>query len=455
MLRIVHASLIMFCLPLMSLTAVASKIVSDETIAKQLALTEHFKLSNGVNVYYRQIPNSDILQLNFAYDYGYADQSPDEKAIFTIMSATMSQSAGGWSKNRLFKLQETYSATINCSNGIELSYCSLTTINDYWDQILPAFTAIIKKPSFMEEDIKLAMAANTAEVLDKTQNPETYSNEVVNKVFYGENHPYYITTEKYLRQLKGLKRPQLVALHQKINNAYLNSIVIVGSLPTARLKKDLEKSFGDIPSKKIETKTAEPPAFVSNMVAFEHREIPTSYIKIKYNIPGILDADNLKARLMLSILSQELESELRTKHSLSYAAYAFGISYQVGIGVISVSTSKPKEAFEAIVRVIRSLKQRSFSNREIEEYKMEFATSYFLTLEGHDSLAGALTNAIHYFKDPGQLYNLPKKLESITAKDVEKMIKTYLNNFRIGVVYDKEKFKGKWAKELNKATKSK
>ena len=100
--------------------------------------------------------------------------------------------------------------------------------------------------------------------------------------------------------------------------------------------------------------------------------------------------------------------------------------------------------------VVKSFKELGVTQEELNEYRNIFTTSYFLTLESHGSLAGALSSFQFYFGDAKKLYDLPQKISAVTPADIQRIARDVLKNFRIGVVYDKEKFETKWLDVLTK-----
>lgn len=436
-------------------TLLAVSLVSDDTIKKQKALTQEFALPNGIPVVYYEIANSDILQVNVSFAYGLRDISArNDKAALGLMYQLMPMGAAGFPKAKIFELMEKYSSAITCGGGVELSTCSFTTVNDYWPELLPLFTAVVTVPSFTEEDVKLERDRKIADLKSEMQEPGTYVNEVVNNVFYGGGHPYRLSMLESVAALPRTESKILKPLHAQALNAARMRIVVVGSMPTERLKSDLTKAFGAIPKAAFTPVAVAPPVFNAKQVfELEDRKIPTAYIRLKINTPGIAAKDSVATRLMFSILDEELGNEIRTRRSLSYAVYANTLDYELGVGVITASTSKPKETLAAMHEVINHLKQRTLTPAELEEYKTVYATNYFLTLEEHSSLAGALANSFHYFGTLDPFFDLPKRLDAVSAKEIRDLANRYLVNFRVGVVYDKTKFKAEWAKKFVESNK--
>ena len=112
-------------------------------------------------------------------------------------------------------------------------------------------------------------------------------------------------------------------------------------------------------STKIGTAVVPPVFEEAKSYAFHDRTLPTAFIRVKFNSPSVTDKDATATRFMYEILSEELGELIRTKRSLSYAVGAYVIQYTAGIGVISASTSKPKETLEAMHEVIAQLKSKT------------------------------------------------------------------------------------------------
>jgi predicted Zn-dependent peptidase len=365
------------------------------------------------------------------------------------MFSAMPKSAKGWPKEKIFSMVERYSAKISCSGGIEISDCSLATINDYWGELLPMMAAIIKEPSLNDDDIRLATEGEAATTKQYIQDPEEYINDVVNDVFYPEGHPYRQQAEDTLTQLKTISRAKLQGLHQQMMKEAHQEIIVVGSLPLAQLKSDLNKHFGalKLPPKPREVKVTAPTFKKSKAFNFKSKDIPTAYISIKTVLPGTMDDLEPSLRLLFAILSDELFEEVRTKRSLSYSVYAHVIMHQMGVGMIGASTSQPKETLDAIMDVIHKIKTRPYTDQQLVDFKTRFVTKYFLTLEAHDSLSDALIKNVLYRGHADRLYEMPRILERVTPKDIMQLADKYLTGFRIGVIYDKKKFKTTWAND--------
>ncbi len=432
----------------------SASLVSDETIAEQKKLTTSLKLKNGIDFTYRQVPGSDIINLYVSLGSGLKDISPGKKSLNKWLWGTMPMAAEGYPKEKLFKILEKFSIQVGCTGGIEWSNCSLGTLNEYWDDALPVFAAILQKPSLNEKDAKLIKDRLISELKNEPADPGSFVNDVINRKFYGKGHPYRLTNAEALEEVNKLTLKELKDFHSKFINSSLIRIVAVGSIPAKKIYSDLNRYFGKIPAGKANLVEVKHPDFdKKNAFILEDRDIPTAYIRAKMVAPSATDKDEMATRLMYEILDKELHEEVRTKNSLSYSVFAYYIPYSMGIGVIGASTSKPKEALAAINKTIQKMKTTTYTVSDLDEYKNIFITEYFLTQESHANLASSIGRSVHYFGSPDYLYNLPKRLEAITPKDIKAIANKVLKKMTMGVIYSKKKFEEKWARDFIEANK--
>ena len=437
--------------PMLSTARAEAPLVTDETIKLEREQTTQHKLRNGMPVIIRQVAGVDLLDVGVTFKEGLKDLQPGRKALNEWLWNVVPTSAAGYPKEKVFALIEKYGMEIGCSGGIEYSYCSLGTLNDYWKESLPLFAALMTKPAFDPEDVKLSKERLMAQLRNTPSDPGEYINEIINGIFYPVGHPYRLNSDEALKELETLGRDDLVKLHQETLNADNMFLTVVTSMDSKAILADLDQAFGAIGPGQSKHVMPTPPVFdQANDYSFNDRDLPTAYIRIKLNAPSIMDQDAAASRLLFEILSEELGDEIRTRRSLSYAVHSFLIQYHLGIGVISVSTSKPEQTLIAINDVLQTIKTHNYTQEDIEQFKHGFATSYYLTQETNASLASALSLAEYFFGDPNWFYDLPRRLDKVTNADIKRLANQWLGNLRVGVIFGRSEFKDEWAQDLIK-----
>lgn len=430
----------------------AKQLVSDATIALQRQNTETFELPGKVPVIYRRIEGTEIVQIATAMAYGEAHVPAAQQPAMGVLFELMKRGTKTWPKDKLYALVEKYAASINCGVSIETSACSMATLEEFLPELLPVYASVLQEPAFDATEGQLILQQSEAGLKSMTQNPEAYVNEVVNSVFYGGSHPYWMPNDKELENLKKLKLKDLPALHADVLKKSRKVIVVVAGMPKDKLQKLLTQHLGQLPQGTSQLKAPPTPKFnAKRNFAMADRDIPTAYVRAKFSLPPYTSPDAAAVNLLMRILSEELESEVRTKRSLSYAVFAQQVSLAMGLGVIHASTSHPKETLEAIIPVVKKLRDVKLSKDDLERHKTVFATSYFLTLEEHGSLASSLASSYLYNGNVERLYQMPRELEKVTPDDIQRIARQYFKDFRLGVVYKEKSFQKPWAYGFLKA----
>lgn len=433
-----------------SFDVMASALVRPEFVQQQKQATKVTQLPSGLTVILRQLPASGITSLAMGFSSGYAHSPAGRRVLPDLTFGAMAKAAKGYPKAKMNALTEKYSIGIGCGSGIEFSNCSMTSLSEYWDKALPAFSAVVHNPLFDAQDLKLQRERLEASYQSMSEEPGSYSNDVVNRVFYPPGHPYRLLQDEALKELKELRREDVLAFHKWVMDGAQPVIVVVSDLADDKIIADLSRYFGRWAARDKKPLTVPvPPYDPAAAFAIEDRDIPTAYIRFKFPAIGAAAKDAVASRLMFEVLNEELWDEVRTRRSLSYGVGAAQIQYTMGIGGISVSTSKPKEALDAIAGVLQRVKTRKLTKAELDRFKVVFSTSYFATQETHGSLAGALLNSWQYYGTTDRLYDLPADLDRVKPEDIQRIAGDILKEMRIGVVYSKTKFDAGWVKSFN------
>ena len=427
------------------------EIVSQKAIDRQKSKATVDKLSNGIPFIHYSVPESDLYSLQLTVAAGYSGQPADQKAIGELMWAVASRGSKDFPRDKLRQWKEKYSIELGCGEAVEQSSCALTGATDFWKQGLDAFSDVVLNPAFDAKDFELEKMQLLAGLEGTPQDPERYVNDVVNKIFYPEGHVFSSDYEDRIEDLKRLDIAALQKYHQDVVHAGSVQISYVGNLSSSEVKSALEKKFGSLKAGDEPKRAVPVPPFDDkNYYAFLHRDLPNAYIRLKMNAPSRDDIDSLRASFMMSILSEKLWDELRTKRSLTYAVHSYATPFTAGLGVMSVSTAKPQEALQAMDEVITKFKSAVLSKEEVDEYKPKFATTYFMRQETNGSIAGSLASNYFYHKNLERVFDYPTILGSTTPEDVNRLAKQVLKNFRIGVIYHKDKMKKEWVDTIVK-----
>jgi zinc protease len=419
------------------------------TTATDRKLTSRRWLDNGIPVIIRETPGSDIVHVEVRFRSGTSHLPPEQRAINLVTFSALPFATKSFPKDKVFSLTEKYAIHANCSGGVEMSACEIDVILDYLPEALDLLLSVVTEPAFNKDDVELVKKQRISDFRQELQNPEARVNSIVNTVFYDTNHPYRLLPEEGVKQTELFTAEHFKNYYASILDATNVFVTYAGPKISRRTMNTLESTLGKLKKIQRQGKSVPSPTYNADQAfAFEHRDIPTAYIRSKFNAPAATSPDAPAANVLFEILSEKLHEEVRTKKSLSYSVHASTLQMHQGIGVISASTSKPKETIETISTVVKELRDKKLSPDELREYKNVFTTSYYLTMETHEQLSAALSATQAYLGDASMLYELPSRIDAVTPDDIQRVARDVLKNFRVGIVYDKAKFDEQWVNPL-------
>jgi zinc protease len=413
----------------------SSALVEPSVIARQKSLTRLRHLPNGVPVILRHVEGSKLVHVQVGFQRGLRDLPAGRRTMGRWVAATMTREAQGFPREKVYELTARYGIDLGCSSGIEASSCAVGVVRDYWTTALPLFAALVLRPTLSGEDLALTRDRLLAQMRQVPSDPSGYVNEIVNSVYYPPSHPYFTPFRLEMEELSKAPFAWAREEHEALIRTAPRAIVVVSGLAEKTVMGALTKAFGKTAVSPAPRVNVTDPEFSREArLAIETRQVPNAYVHMKFNIPGVASAEAPATQLMLSVLSERLFEELRTKRSLSYSAYAYPRFYSVGIGVMGSSTSNPRATMEGIAAMVARMRREPLGQEELWQYKMGFATSYFQTQESHASLAQALMGSFFDWGSTDALYDFPRRVEALTPEDVRRSAERYLKDFRMGLI---------------------
>jgi predicted Zn-dependent peptidase len=222
--------------------------------------------------------------------------------------------------------------------------------------------------------------------------------------------------------------------HKQLSERSRMLVIVVGNVKPDDIRTKL-KAFAALPAGKFSRPTI-PPLQVqkSPRVEVTNRDVVTTYIYGGFPGPKADEADFWPLRIGMSYLRSTLWEEIRTKRNLSYAPAAYLSTTQgQGIGMISVSTTLPDSSIAVMYRELEKVKRGEIDEKELENTKEVFLTTYYMGQMTNDSRARALYGAQRNAGDWKSAYILDD-VTQVTKAQVEKAFRKYAHNLQVGVV---------------------
>jgi predicted Zn-dependent peptidase len=291
--------------------------------------------------------------------------------------------------NEFKDIADKYSILIGGSSVEDYGYIQLNTMTTYFNNGWDLFTEAVMNPTFNESDVALLKNKMIARVKGMQSSPDNRLEQLVIKNGF-EGTAYETDPDGTVDALSALTAADLKNYYATILNKNRIFLVVVGNIGKDELISKIRASFSAMPSMPYTPVVYQLPTFNDNKVLIEPRDLQTNYIGAIMNAPKFTDADFVPYRLGIGAFSGLLFRQLRTNLHLSYSQGAYVRELQMPYAEIYVSTTKPKEAVNAINESIKKIRQITLSDKGMREIKSGFITSNYTRQQSSAAITASL-----------------------------------------------------------------
>ena len=418
--------------------------VSKEVLKVKLPRAEEAKLSNGLQVVLLRSTKVPTFNMQMVVLSGGLSDPADYRGLASFTAALLREGTKTRASKDIAEQVDALGATLAAGSG----FSSMTTnvnaagLVENFDQTLELFADVVRNPTFPQAEVERYKTRTLAQLQLLRSSPQFLAQEQFNRAIYGTSHPASIVVAP-AESLKRLASKDLADFHAKYyrpNNAIL---AIVGDVTMKEIMPKLEKAFGDWPKGDVQAPAIPPaPAQGESRIYLIDRPgsvqtvLQLGTLGIERTSPdyfGVLLAD----RVLGGGPSGRLFLNLREDKGYTYGAYSgFGGSKFRGTWISSseVRTDVTEGAMKEFMYELNRLRDEKVPAAELENAKRAIVGSFALSLEQPQSL---LQNIITQ-----KLYNLPvdywdtypQKVAAITADDVQRVAKKYIDLGHLQVV---------------------
>jgi len=415
---------LLFCLPIATMAQNIDRTKApapSKAPLIQVGNPVKYTLANGMQIFVvkntKQPMVSAILTLDLE---GFLDG--DKAGLASMAGQLLKRGTATKSKSKLDEEVEFLGGSLSTSS----TYASVSSLKSNFPKLMSILSEVVLQPAFASDELEKVRKQTLSGLESSKDNPDAISNNVMNKLVYGANHPFgEITTAKTVNNVTQKDIKAFYANYWKPNIAYL---VFVGDIEPDAAKKLAEQNFGSwakgevpkvhFPNTTIPAQTyvaiVDRPASVQSVVAV------ASAIKLA---PGTENA--IPASVMNNILgggfSGRLFSNLREKHGFTYGAYS-SLSPNSQIGIFSAEASvrneKTDSSVQELLYEIKRIRDEKVGEAELSTMKNYLSGGFARSLENPATIAGFALN-IARFNLPADYYQ--KYLTNLANVDADKV----------------------------------
>ncbi|MBU1043246.1 MAG: insulinase family protein [Candidatus Omnitrophica bacterium] len=324
--------------------------------------------------------------------------------------------------------------TMNGYTSHQITGYTLVVPAANYPEAIDLLSDMIKNPLFDDQELQKEKNVILSEIKMNQDDP----GRLLSRKFWEYAYniaPYNLPVIGLEPLFNSLERKDLVNFYNKWYMPNNVIIAVSGAVQADLIEQSLEKAFSDFaikPYPQIALPTIAPVKGIkSQRIPFD---VNVAQMIVGFPSVVLTDPDSAALDIIATILGQGdsslLHNSLLREKKLVYSVGAF--NYTPGFrGVFAINCMLDKEnekkVLNAIFEQFDKLKNGKISNADIEKAKNLYLNDYFLNQQSVQAQASSLATDYAYTADINFTRNYINQLSSISAKDIQRCAKKYLN----------------------------
>ena len=390
---------------------------------------QHFMLDNGVEVYAVDAGAEEVLQTEWIFSAGNAQE---EKNL--VAATTNFLLRNGTSTKTAFQINEQfdyYGSYINRACYNETATITLHSLTRHIENLLPKVRELITDSVLPQEELSIYQQNMKQRLKVSLKKSDFVAGRLIDVYLYGEKHPYgkYSSAENF----DALQREELVDFYKKYYQQGKLIIFVAGKLPQ-NLVQLLNTNFGDLPFGNVVEKQTEPVLGTEKKVRITNDpDGAQGSIRIARPFPNRHHPDFLKAQILNALFGgffgSRLMSNIREDKGYTYGIHSYLLNHVQQSGWM-ISTEAGKDVCEATIEEVykemKRLRDEPVKAEELMLVRNYMMGSILGDMDGPFQIIARWKNIILNNLDEKYFYDSIETIKSVSAEELQLLAQKYL-----------------------------
>ena len=396
-------------------------------------------LSNGAKVVLAQRKGVPLVEMNFQFNFGYAQENNDELGYTNFMMGMLNEGTKKYSSLEFDEVLDSLGSNLGFGSGLDTSVASLSSLKANLSQTLDLAKEALINPTFPEKEIERIKKETLAGIIQEENRPASIAYRNIGKLLYGEEHPYGkpLTGSGISETISSITRANIMDVHNRaINSAHL-TFAVAGDIEMKELVDLLESKFGDWSANSdLGLKTLTTVELPDNRTVYliDKPNAQQSYIVAGQLLPPSATDEEIEIDYMNYAIggsfTARLNMNLREDKSWSY-----GVRTRLGdakgqramLVTAPVQTDKTSESMAEIVKEYADyLSTKPITQDELAKGKASKTLRLPGQFETLGALKGGVSGIVTYDRDLDYLDQLPALLDEPSLNQVQAKAQKYI-----------------------------
>jgi zinc protease len=371
---------------------------------------------------------SPVVAAKIVYLAPWATMGPSEAGIEAAALALMARGPESMSYEDLQALLYARSSSIGYSaSHFDASSLDLVTLGKYFSELFPIFAECAARPALDPAQWEQVISALKISYSQAMSDPYNAATAWLHEDFFA-GHPYAADFQGSQQSLEAMSLDSVKAYLSRAMLPARMLVVVVGEVDPAEVKAMAEAALGGL---RGGSAPAEPAQFTAKagLIKRSHPAAKgVAYVRGDFPLPGAADPRYYASALAMSVLSDLVNDQVRTRNGACYSAWASYRAFEAGYGSLGVyRTSSPgavrayiDEAVAALLRGEALSSDGSYAplGEVLDAYKAKFVSASYSGQQTNLALAQSIALSVAFFGDPARYAELRAGIETVSADDV-------------------------------------
>ena len=396
-------------------------------------------LSNGSKIVLAKRTGVPLVEMNFQFSFGYAQENNNELGYTNFMMDMLNEGTKKYSALEFDEMLDSLGSNLGFGSGLDSSFVTVSSLKGSLSETLDLAKEAIINPIFSQNEIDRIQKQTLASIVQEENRPASIAYRNIGKLMYGEDHPYGkpLTGSGVSSTISKITRDDIIAIHRRAINPKNLTFAVAGDIELNELVNLLEDKFGNWSStSKSGLKKLNNVSLPDSRVVYliDKPNAQQSYIVAGQLLPPTATDEEIKISYMNYAIggsfTSRLNMNLREDKSWSYGVrtrLADAKGQRAMLVTAPVQTDKTSESIIEIIKEYDAyLNDAPISDEELAKAK----ASKTLRLPGQFETLGALKSGVSgivtYNRDLDYLNKLPMILDKPKLIDIQNIAQNYI-----------------------------
>ena len=395
---------------------------------------------NGLEILVKRIPGAELASGHLYIRGGVRNWSAMDAGLEDLaLSTAASGGTEKLDKDAFARRLAALGSAIGASSGNDYASIRMTSITKEWDATFALLVDTFLRPALPAAELEAHRQRSLSGLRHEQETPDGRLRLAMNKLVFA-GHPYANRASGTLETIAKVQLADLGAHLKRLRETGRLVFVATGDIDPAHVIEQVRAAFGALPRGGYVEAPLPAVAFDKPSLSVLEQKLPTNYCQSVFIAPGYADADYAAGLMAMSVLTDRLFEEIRTKRNLSYAPSArLSSGLSIGLGTLYVTAVDADAARKVTLDEVKRLQNEVVSAKEITSTKSTFLTSYLMENETMSGQASMLGRALLIGHDWHLARTLPEKIKAVTAAEIQAFAKKYAGRLQTVVIGDPTK----------------